>query len=94
LAQQAQKDWYGAWVGEMARIAKPGKPVIVEQVSPPYCMAFFDWGGVAKDFWYYAAKENTYNWDIDPESIVVEDDTIFLARYHVFMRKNTVDMAV
>lgn len=25
------------WVAEMARIAKPGVPVIIEQVSVPYC---------------------------------------------------------
>ena len=34
---QRQRDWYGKWVEEMARIAKPGVPVIVEQVSAPYC---------------------------------------------------------
>lgn len=34
-AQQRQNDWYAAWVGEMIRIAKPGAPVIVEQVSFP-----------------------------------------------------------
>jgi hypothetical protein len=41
MAQEAQNDWYGKWIAEMARIAKPGVPVIVEQVSPPYCNAFF-----------------------------------------------------
>jgi hypothetical protein len=87
-AQERQNDWYGVWVGEMARIAKPGVPVIVEQVSSTLCAASFDWGGVPKVFWYTAAKENTYNWDIDPKSIVVEADTIFQDRYHVFMRKN------
>jgi hypothetical protein len=35
-AQQRQNDWYGKWVGEMVRIAKPGAPIIVEQVSYPY----------------------------------------------------------
>ena len=35
-AQQLQNDWYGKWVGEMIRIAKPGAPIIVEQVSYPY----------------------------------------------------------
>ena len=34
-AQQRQNDWYGKWVGEMIRIAKPGVPIIVEQVSYP-----------------------------------------------------------
>jgi hypothetical protein len=36
MAQERQNDWYGAWVGEMIRIAKPGAPIIVEQVSYPY----------------------------------------------------------
>jgi SAM-dependent methyltransferase len=34
-AQQIQNDWYAKWVGEMIRIAKPGAPVIIEQVSFP-----------------------------------------------------------
>jgi hypothetical protein len=37
LVIQKQRDWYGKWVAEMARIAKPGVPVIIEQVSVPYC---------------------------------------------------------
>ena len=37
LIVQKQRDWYGKWVAEMARIAKPGVPVIIEQVSVPYC---------------------------------------------------------
>ena len=86
---QKQTDWYGKWVGEMARIAKPGVPVIIEQISLPYCVFQDDWGGVAKEFWYNAARENTYGWDIDTESIEIMDDTIHLSsRYHVFMLKN------
>ena len=34
------------------------------------------WGGVVKEFWYKVARENTYGWDIDPESIEMMDDTI------------------
>jgi len=85
---QKQTDWYGKWVGEMARIAKPGVPVIIEQVSLPYCVYQDDWGGVVKEFWYKAARENTYGWDIDPESIEMMDDTIHNNRYNVFMLKN------
>jgi hypothetical protein len=33
--QQRQNDWFSKWVGEMIRIAKPGAPIIVEQVSYP-----------------------------------------------------------
>jgi hypothetical protein len=34
-AQQRQNHWYAAWVQEMIRIARPGAPIIVEQVSYP-----------------------------------------------------------
>jgi hypothetical protein len=88
IAQQRQNDWYGTWVGEMARIAKPGVPVIVEHVSHPYCDAAFDWGGVQKQWWHDAATNNTYGWNVDPTSLVIEDDTLFKQRYHVFMLKH------
>jgi SAM-dependent methyltransferase len=65
---------------------QPGKAVIIEQVSKPYCQAYFDWGGVAKEFWKPAINE--YKWDVDPGSLVMEKDKIFRDRYHVFMRKN------
>ena len=87
VAQQRQNDWFGAWVGEMVRIAKPGAPVIVEQVSYPFCKAFFDWGGVNQEFWTGYAIDK-YGWDVDPSSIEFEDDRLFRKRYHVFMRKN------
>lgn len=44
VAQRRQEDFYAAWVGEMIRIAKPGKPVIVEHVSQPKCEDRADWG--------------------------------------------------
>jgi len=34
-AQQRQDKWFSRWVGQMARIAKPGAPIVIEQVSPP-----------------------------------------------------------
>ena len=54
-AQQIQNDWYGKWVGEMIRIAKPGAPIIVEQVSYPYvCSIVFvvvvDYNCLMNDF--------------------------------------------
>ena len=88
IAQERQNDWYGNWVAEMARIAKPGVPVIVEQVSPTFCDNFLDRGGVKKEWWYDMATNNTYGWNVDPTSIVMEDDTVFNDRYHVFMLKN------
>jgi hypothetical protein len=86
--QQKQEDWYGRWVYEMVRIAKPGVPIIIEQVSSTPCMAGFDyWGGVSKDYWKKHAETNTYNWNVDPESIEIMDNVIFQARYDVFMLK-------
>jgi hypothetical protein len=85
-AQERQDDWYGQWVGQMIRIAKPGAPVIVEQVSYSFCSAIFDWGGVDQDFWPAAIER--YQWDVDPDSFVFERDTIFRKRYHVYMKKN------
>jgi len=89
-AQEKQNDWYGRWIAEMVRIAKPGAPVIVEQVSDPYCDAqqFDEWGGgVPYSFWPDAIGQ--FQWDVDPTSIEFEMDTLFQKhRYHVFMRKN------
>ena len=87
IQETRMRDWYGKWVKEMARIAKPGAPVIVEQVSYPTCTNEFDWGGVEEDFWRYSAAENLYSWNIDPESIVIKRQTHRL-RYDVFMLKN------
>ena len=89
VAQQRQSDWFGVWVSEMVRIAKPGAPVIVEEVSYPFCEATYDWGGVNQDFWFDAIE--TYGWDIDPASIEFEDDRLFRKRYHVFMRKHALN---
>jgi hypothetical protein len=86
LAQERQNDWYWQWVGEMIRIAKPGAPIIIEQVFFPLCEAIFDWGGVAPTFWKGAVRK--YDWDVERSSIEMEDDTIFRRRYQVFMRKN------
>jgi len=88
IMQERQQQWYGTWVAEMARIAKPGAPVIIESVSQPSCLFQNDWGGVLKDYWYEHAKKNTYHWDIDPNSIEIMDDTTHSSRYHVFMLKN------
>ena len=92
LAQKAQEEWYAKWVGEMIRIAKPGAPVLVEQVSYPYCQAYFDWGGVGQEFWKRQVLSGQRHWgEIDVESIEFEDDTIFRRRYHVAMRKKKRD---
>ena len=54
----------------------------------PVCDAFFDWGGVRKEWWLDTATNNTFGWNVDPTSLVIENDTIFRDRYHVFMLKN------
>jgi hypothetical protein len=88
VAQSRQNEWYGRWVAEMARIAKPGVPVIVEQVSAAYCDDYLDWGGVRREWWLETATKDAFGWDVDPSSLVFEDDIVFEGRYHVFMLKN------
>jgi hypothetical protein len=44
IAQQRNEDFHGKWVAEMARIARPGRPVVVEHVSQPKCVQPGDWG--------------------------------------------------
>ena len=90
IQQSRQNDWYGVWVREMARIAKPGAPVIVEQVEIPYCNKRSTWGGVDQDFFRDAVANNTYGWNIQPDSLEFEADTIFHDRYHVFMLKEKI----
>jgi hypothetical protein len=76
----------------MIRIAKPGAPVIVEQVQEPFCKpprkSFPGEGGVAKTWWLGAIEK--YQWDVDPQSIVITDDPIKdldNIRYNIFMLK-------
>lgn len=87
MAQNLQNNWYGTWISEMTRVAKPGVPVIIEQVSQEYCSAAFDWGGVSKQWFTDSVVNNTYGWNIQPDSLEFEDDIIFRERYHVFMLK-------
>jgi len=88
LDQTAQEEWYAKWVSELVRIVKPGKPVIIENVSLPLCDNLNDWGGVSKKWWKLAVSK--YNWDIDVDSIITKDRRpgIGDTRYHVSMRKN------
>jgi hypothetical protein len=86
LAQERQDNHVGQWVKEMIRIAKPGKPVIVELVSPHVCEPNDLMGLVPRSFWRPAVDK--YEWDVDPESIVIETNELMVRRYNVFMRKN------
>jgi hypothetical protein len=85
VIQLEQERWYGQWVAEMTRIAKPGSPVLIEQVSPSYCTKTTDWGGVDKEYWNRSATLNTYGWNVDPSSLQLVDDRLFRKRYNVFM---------
>jgi hypothetical protein len=93
MAQLKSEDWYALWVGEMIRIAKPGAPVIVEQVQEPFCKppktSYPGEGGVAKSWWLDATVK--YGWDINLASLDMEVDPIGDGeniRYNVFMQKN------
>jgi hypothetical protein len=87
LAQAKQDDHVGQWIKEMIRIAKPGKPVIAEMISPHVCEPNDLMGLVPRSFWKSAVDK--YGWDIDPESIVIESCKLIDSRYNVFMRKNS-----
>ena len=80
--QARQIEWYTTWVHEMLRIAKPGAPVILEQVSLPLCEAHYDFGGVPIQFW-----NSSLTGPIQPGSVVTETSKLIKERYHVFMRK-------
>jgi hypothetical protein len=89
-AQSLQKEWYGAYVSEMIRIAKPGAPIMIEFVSDPYCdkIQYDEWGGgVPYSFWTNGIAD--FGWDVDQDSIDFEPETLFAdkRRYHVMMRK-------
>jgi hypothetical protein len=86
IAQKRQEDWFAGWVKEMVRIAKPGAPVIVENIAPPYRKARHDGGGVDREFWYSAIER--YGLDTDPSSIVFMQSVHNKNRYHMAMRKN------
>ena len=88
LDQAAVEEWYAKWVTELIRIAKPGKIVIVEQVSLPSCIQKSDWGGVSVTWWNAAAEK--YGWNIDANSIItkkIESESFQSQRYNVYMKK-------
>jgi SAM-dependent methyltransferase len=83
--QQLQEDWFAAWLSEMIRIARPGVPVLVEEVSLPLCEAPNDWGGVSQDFWTRAVHK--YSWKIEKDSIRIDNEFRGNSRYYVAMKK-------
>ncbi len=88
LMQQRQDDWFGQWVKEMVRIAKPGASILIEQVSLPFCEILYDWGGVNQSFWTRGARE--YGWNVEGIGFGTNKRSrgaVDSERYHVFMRK-------
>jgi hypothetical protein len=78
--------WHRAWVGEMIRIAKPGKAVIVEQVRDGQCRGYLSsFTGISQEWWPSAIER--FGWDVDVDSLRFQADALFHNRYHVFMRK-------
>ncbi|KAG7349205.1 hypothetical protein IV203_011802 [Nitzschia inconspicua] len=88
IMQQRQADWLGRWVNEMVRIAKPGAPIVVENVQIGESVCNIG-GGVVQSFWKTHASENTYNWNVDLASVIWEIDPIVTFRYNVVMRKRS-----
>lgn len=90
IAQKEQNEWHRKWLENMVLIAKPGAPIIVEQVPSAYCSNGLDaWGGgVSHAFWEQAIEE--YSLDVDVASVEFESDILFpdYRRYNVFMRKS------
>ena len=65
-AQILQNEWYKGWINEMIRIAKYGAPIIVEQVSQPYCNHQTDFGGISNN-----PNDSTYGyiWNVNDDNI-------------------------
>ncbi|KAL7569841.1 hypothetical protein ACA910_008510 [Epithemia clementina (nom. ined.)] len=82
--QLRQDEWYLKWTKEMIRIAKPGAPVILEQVSLPLCQNRFDFGGVLPLFWNSTPAITSL---VEVSSIRLTPDKLVQPRYHVFMLK-------
>ena len=80
--RRKQEAWYEQWVGEMIRIAKPGVPIILEQVSVDFCDNREDWDGVSRSYWERQVEQWGTVEDLQMETN--ENDEL---RYNVFMRK-------
>ena len=87
IAQQNQEKWFATWVGNMARVLRPGGLVVIENLTGSFCEHVKDGGGVAKEWWSTIVKERERDWDIDPASLKVDDDHLRESHYHVVMRR-------
>jgi len=87
--QKLQEEWFASWAREMIRIAKPGVPIIAENLDESICTNPDGWGGVDKDWWKSAVS--VYGFNVDPESVVTKPagfPGLMEKRYHIMMRKN------
>eukprot|EP00934_Nitzschia_sp_Nitz4_P001312 Nitzschia sp. Nitz4//scaffold67_size101165//91307//92500//NITZ4_004544-RA/size101165-processed-gene-0.66-mRNA-1//-1//CDS//3329556519//1312//frame0 len=88
IMQERMEAWYNTWFQELIRIAKPGAPVIVEEVALPICEMPSDWGGVTREYWRDGMER--YGWDLNRSTLDYgsRSEKHDNGRYHVFFRKN------
>lgn len=90
LAQQNQEKWFATWVGDMARVLRPGGLIVIENLGGPYCEEDNKTGaggGVTKKWWSSIVKDRAEEWEIDPKSLKLGDDQLRESRYRVVMRR-------
>lgn len=85
IGAERQSEWHRKWVGEMIRIAKPGKAIIIEQARESECKSRPGFDVPTRDWWRQAIDK--YNWDVDPESLDFEKEHVFGDRYNLLMKK-------
>eukprot|EP00934_Nitzschia_sp_Nitz4_P001591 Nitzschia sp. Nitz4//scaffold67_size101165//92837//94018//NITZ4_004545-RA/size101165-processed-gene-0.67-mRNA-1//-1//CDS//3329556522//1591//frame0 len=88
IMQERQEAWYDKWFQEMIRIAKPGAPVIVEDIARPKCEALRDWGGLHRSYWRSGIER--YGWDVNRSTVAFgkRSEDFDNNRYHMFVLKN------
>lgn len=86
IGEARQSEWHKKWVGEMIRIAKPGKAIIIEQARESDCKAHPGFDVPTRGWWREAIRK--CQWDVDPDSLDFEEDRVFRHRYHLLMKKS------
>ncbi len=87
VAQETQEAWFASWLGDMARVVKPGGLLVLENLAVPFCENLKDEGGVPRDWWATVAQSHQEEWTIDHTTITLGNDDLRNWRYHVVMRK-------
>jgi hypothetical protein len=90
--QEFQNDYFSQWVGEMVRVAKPGAPIIIENVSPAFCPPSptntFSSCGIDRPWWKSFVRIDDI--PVHPESLVLEKSRLVDKEYHVIMNKEQI----